>query len=96
MDQENHGKPQITHDEMSNLEARRAFYGRPCPNHDLSCICVVRDARGSAVAALTWVLWKGPNRLQNLEATRRNISGPTSFQIFGKHLEECLRTGSKY
>ena len=21
-----------THDEMSNLEARRAFYGRPCPN----------------------------------------------------------------
>ena len=21
---------------MSNLEARRAFYGRPCPNHDLT------------------------------------------------------------
>ena len=44
---------------------------------------MVRDARGSAVAALTWVLWKGRNRLQNLEATSRNFSGPTSFQLFG-------------
>ena len=57
---------------------------------------MVRDARGSDVAALTWVLWKGRNRLQNLEATSRNFSGPTSFQMFGKHLEERLRTGSKY
>ena len=40
----------------------------------------MRDARGSAVAALTWILWKGRNRLQNLEATSRNFSGPTSFQ----------------
>ena len=31
-----------------------------------------------------------------LEATSRNFSGPTSFQMFGKHLEERLRTGSKY
>ena len=57
---------------------------------------MVRDARGSAAAVLTWVLGKGRNRLQNLEATRRTFSGPTSFQIFGKHLEERLRTGSKY
>ena len=56
----------------------------------------MRDARGSAVAALTWVLWKGRTRLQNLEATSRDFSGPTSFQIFGKHWEERLRTGSKY
>ena len=44
----------------------------------------MRDARGSAVAALTWVLWKGRNRLQNLEAPSRNFSGPTSFKLFGK------------
>ena len=72
-----------THDEMSNLQARRALYGRPCPNHDLSRLCVVRDARGSAVAALTWVLWKGRNRLQTLEATSRKCSGPTSFKYSG-------------
>jgi len=48
------------------------------------------------VAALTWVLWKGRNRLQTLEATSRKFSGPTSFQMFGKHLEERLRKGSKY
>ena len=56
----------------------------------------MRDARGSAVATLTWVLWKGRNRLQNLGAAGRNFSGPTSFQMFGKHLEERLRTGSKH
>ena len=57
---------------------------------------MVRDARGLDVAALTWVLWTRRNRLQNLEATSRKISGSTSFQIFGKHLEERLRKGSKY
>ena len=48
------------------------------------------------MAALTWVLWKSRSRLQNLEATSRNFSDPTSFQIFGRHLEERVRTGSKY
>ena len=33
---------------------------------------------------------------KNLEATSRIFSGPTSFQMFGKHLEKRLRTGSKY
>ena len=55
------------------------------------------DARGSTVAAITWVFWKGRNRLQNLEATSRNFRarlrsnirktfGGTAaykFQIFG-------------
>ena len=63
---------------MSNLVARRTFYGRPCPNHDLSWLCVVGDARSTAVAALTWVLWKGRNRLQNLEATSQIFYGPDS------------------
>ena len=76
---------------MSNLVARRTFYGRPCPNHDLSWLCVVGDARSTAVAALTWVLWKGRNRLQNLEATSQIFYGPDSVPNilnFGFFLEK--------
>ena len=31
---------------------------------------------------------------KKMEATSRNFSGPTSFQMFGKKLEERLRAGS--
>ena len=80
---------------MSNLEARRAFYGRPCPNHDLSRLCVVRDARGSAVAALTWVLWKGRNRLKKIGSYQSKFFGPNFVPNVLKKIGERLRAGSE-
>ena len=85
-----------THDEMSNLQARRALYGRPCPNHDLSRLCVVRDARGSAVAAFTWVLWKGRNRLKKIGSYQSKFFGPNFVPNVLKKIGERLRAGSEF
>ena len=87
MYQENHRKSQITHLQhtMKCRFWRRAVLSTV--GHVPTTIladCEVRDARGSAVATLRWVRRKGRNRLQNLEATSRTFSGPTSFQMFEK------------
>jgi len=56
---------------------------------------VVRDARGSAVAALTWVLWKGRNRLQKVGSYQSKFFGPNFVPDVLKKIGERLRAGSE-
>ena len=56
---------------------------------------MVRDARGSAVAALTWVLWKGRNRLQKVGSYQSKFFGPNFVPDVLKKIGERLRAGSE-
>ena len=56
---------------------------------------MVRDARGSAVAALTWVLWKGRNRLQKVGSYQSKFFGPKFVPDVLKKIGERLRAGSE-
>ena len=55
----------------------------------------MRDARGSAVAALTWVLWKGRNRLQKVGSYQSKFFGPNFVPDVLKKIGERLRAGSE-
>ena len=54
----------------------------------------MRDARGSAVAALTWVLWKGRNRLKKIGSYQSKFFGPNFVPNVLKKIGERLRAGS--
>ena len=56
---------------------------------------MVRDARGSAVAALTWVLWKGRNRLKKIGSYQSKFFGPNFVPNVLKKIGERLRAGSE-
>ena len=56
----------------------------------------MRDARGSAVAALTWVLWKGRNRLQKTGSYQSQFFGPNFVPNVLKKNGERLRAGSEF
>ena len=55
----------------------------------------MRDARGSAVAALTWVLWKGRNRLKKIGSYQSKFFGPNFVPNVLKKIGERLRAGSE-
>ena len=98
MYQENHRKPQITHLQLTMKCRiwRRAVLSTV--GHAPTTIladCVVRDARGSAVAALTWVLWKGRNRLQKVGSYQPKFFGPNFVPDVLKKIGERLRAGSE-
>ena len=56
---------------------------------------MVRDARGSAVAALTWVLWKGRNRLQKVGSYQSKFFGPNFVPNVLKKIGGRLGAGSE-
>ena len=55
----------------------------------------MRDARGSAVAALTWVLWKDRNKLKKIGSYQSKFFGPNFVPNVLKKIGERLRAGSE-
>ena len=97
MYQENHRKPQITHLQLTMKCRiwRRAVLSTVGHAPTTILADFAWYARGSAMAALTWVLWKGRNRLQKVGSYQSKFFGPNFVPDVLKKIGERLRAGSE-